>query len=117
MKKTATVICAKCAKKNKVFGIRTEKRTQQWYFTWAFAMSQESAKNEGYDKTIVPGNIAIDVTYPGCPYCKTKGFIQCSSCNKISCYDGESKRFTCGFCGASGEVVHEAWNSVTGGGF
>ena len=53
MLKTATVICAKCNRTGKLFGIRTEKKNTGWMFTWAFPLSQESAANEGYDKTII----------------------------------------------------------------
>lgn len=116
MLKTATVICAKCNKTGKLFGIRTEKRNTGWAFTWAFPMTQENAANEGYDKTIINDSIDTDSSYPGCPYCKTKGFIQCD-CGKIMCFDNESKQVTCRFCGNTGTVVSDPWSAVSGGGY
>lgn len=116
MLKTATVICAKCNRTGKLFGIRTEKKSSGWMFTWAFPLSQESAANEGYDKTIINDSIGTDSTYPGCPYCKTKRFIQCE-CGKIMCYDGESPQITCKFCGMTGTVTSGPWSAVSGGGY
>lgn len=39
-----------------------------------------------------------------CPYCGSKNFVQCSACGEMSCWDDSKKTFTCGNCGASGEV-------------
>lgn len=115
MLKTATVICAKCHKTGKLFGIRTEKKSSGWAFTWAFPMTEESAKSEGYDETVIDEAIDTDENYPGCPYCKAKRFIQCD-CGKISCFN-DDKKFTCKFCGLQGEVTTGEWDAVFGGGY
>lgn len=116
MLKTATVICAKCNRNGKLFGIRTEKKNTGWAFTWSFPMTQERAANEGYDKTIINDSISTDSMYPGCPYCKTKGFIQCE-CGKIMCFDKDATHVTCKFCGMTGTVTSGPWGAVSGGGY
>ena len=53
MKKTATVICAKCGKTKQLYGIRTEKTGGHWYFTWSFPLKADAAKREGYADTVI----------------------------------------------------------------
>ena len=43
MKKEASVILAKCAQ-DKLYGIRIEKRDNDWVRTWAFKLKEETAK-------------------------------------------------------------------------
>lgn len=69
-----------------------------WWRTWAFKMKPQSATREGYDKTMVQGNLNAVEEYPGCPYCGTFGFVQCGSCQKISCWNGETS-LICPWCG------------------
>lgn len=40
----------------------------------------------------------------GCPYCGNLSYVKCGTCNKLSCWNPEVKRFTCAICDASGEV-------------
>lgn len=49
MKKEASVILAKCAQ-DKLYGIRIEKRDNDWVRTWAFKLKEETAEKEGFDK-------------------------------------------------------------------
>ena len=51
MKKEASVILAKCAQ-DKLYGIRIEKRDNDWVRTWAFKLKEETAEKEGFDKTL-----------------------------------------------------------------
>jgi hypothetical protein len=116
--KEATVIMARCQKKRLPFGVRAEKITRQWHFTWAFPIDERSAKREGYDLTIVKGSIQIDSSYPGCPHCGGKGFVQCGACQKIGCFDGETSIYVCPFCGNSSEIsIVESFDNIKGGGF
>ena len=85
----ASVILAKCSVHNKVFGIRVEKRENDWVRTWAFPIDEARAKREGFDKTKIKGSLTAVDGYPGCPYCGTDEFVQCP-CDKISCWH-ESK--------------------------
>ena len=39
-----------------------------------------------------------------CPYCKNPTFVQCGNCKEFTCYSGEGM-FTCGNCGASGQIT------------
>lgn len=116
MLKIATVVCAKCNKTGKLFGIRTEKKSSGWTFTWAFPLLEDKALSEGYDRTIINDNIDTSNEYPGCPYCKTKGFIQCG-CGKIMCFDGDATQIICKFCGMTGTVTSGPWGVVSGGGY
>ena len=59
MKKTASVILAKCAK-DKIYGIRIEKRENDWIRTWAFPLKEDMAEKEGFDKTSFTGNFYTD---------------------------------------------------------
>jgi hypothetical protein len=116
--KEATVIMATCQTYRKVFGIRAEKIQRNWHFTWAFSVDVKSAHREGYDTATVKGNIIIDDDYPGCPHCLNKNFVQCGSCNKISCWDNESRIFKCPVCGNVGEIkTVNSFDNITGGGY
>ena len=95
----AAVILAKCTRRKLVYGMRTQKMDDgDWWRTWAFPLDEYNARNEGYDKTIVQGNMYYTKEYPGCPYCKTKNFVQCGKCKKLSCWNSETK-LTCLWCG------------------
>ena len=117
MKKNAVVVCARCYKQKKLFGIRTEKRGNSWFFTWAFPIKEAAAKREGFSETSIEGNTTEYADeYPGCPYCKQMEFIYCGNCGKISCF-GNEQYFTCPSCNSSGEVT-SGWDGVnlSGGG-
>ena len=45
----ATIITLKCASTKKLFGMRTQRFGNQWIATWAFKLSDETAKSEKYD--------------------------------------------------------------------
>ena len=90
MKKEASVILAKCAQ-DKLYGIRIEKRDNDWVRTWAFKLKEETAEKEGFDKINFTGSFYTDEEYPGCPYCGAKKCFVCGNCGKVSCYDGSDK--------------------------
>ena len=95
----AAVILAKCPKRKLIYGIRTQKMSDgDWWRTWAFPVDDHKAHSEGYEITKVRGNLYHTEEYPGCPYCGAKGFVQCNECQKISCWNGES-RLKCEWCG------------------
>lgn len=101
--KEAVVIIAKCKESKKAYGIRVEKRGNDWYRTWAFKIGEKSAKREGFDKTVINGRFQADIEYNGCPHCGTKEFTRCS-CGKISCWNGE-RIVKCNWCGGTGEIA------------
>jgi len=94
----ATVLTVKCAATQKLFGMRVQKFDDSWVSTWAFKLSDETAKSEKYDKGQVNGSIYLGEEYPGCPYCRRRGFIQCGACKKLFDWDGETQKVTCVNC-------------------
>lgn len=65
----ALVGVAKCPKTNKLYGVRID-TTNKWTATWAFPISPEVAKREGYVANQFPPDLIYAKRYPGCPYCK-----------------------------------------------
>lgn len=116
MKKEAAVVCAKCAKYKKLFGVRAEKRGSHWAFTWAFTLSEGSAQREGYNDTRLSGGFIHDEEYPGCPFCHAPILVQCGGCGRLACYDQQQNLYTCPFCANQAEVVTADWDEVDGGG-
>ena len=113
----ANVVMAKCGKSGLSFGIRIEKRTNnKWYCTWAFPLSDKSASNEGYSNKPVSGEIAFDDEYPGCPHCGNSGWVLCG-CGKLTCWSSSDKKFTCKWCGKTGEVEIADRFDLQGGGY
>ncbi len=100
----AGIVTCKCGKVNKLYGIRFEKIDGQWIYNWAFELNESMAKREGYDTTVIKGDIMPTDDYPGCPYCKTKYFVICK-CGRLSCNNSESELFTCPWCGNSGRLT------------
>jgi len=96
--KEATVITVKCARTSKLYGMRMEKKDTKWVATWAFRLSEVTAKSEKYDKEKVSGELDMDDNYPGCPYCGSYGLIQCGSCGKLFDWDGKSQNISCVHC-------------------
>jgi len=93
----ANVMMAKCAKSGQSYGVRVEKRGNDWVSTWAFPISDKKAKNEGYDKVSIVGSLDGVDEFPGCPYCGSDGFFQCR-CGKMTCYK-DQKSLKCPWCG------------------
>jgi hypothetical protein len=95
----ASVVLIRCSKSKRIFGARTQKMDDNdWWRTWAFPIDEGKARREGYDSETVNGNLNCTKEYPGCPYCGTKGFVQCPSCRRLSCWSGE-KSMDCQWCG------------------
>ena len=97
----ATIITLKCASTKKLFGMRTQKFGNQWTATWAFKLSDETAKSEKYDIGHVNGSISLREDYPGCPYCGRRAFVQCGACSQLFDWDGISQKVECVGCGRS----------------
>ena len=113
----ATVVMAKCKNAKKPFGIRMEKkRNSVWYCTWAFKLSERSAKNEGYGNTIVSGLVDLDEEWPGCPYCNSNGWFNCVNCGRLTCYSNETY-VTCAWCNKSGECTPAEKFDLKGDGY
>jgi len=98
------VVTSRCRHSRQTFGVRVEEvKSQDWHATWAFAIKDDAAKREGYSKAILRGRFAIDHQYPGCPGCTGKGLVKCQ-CGQLSCFDGETREFTCPWCNRGGKL-------------
>ena len=102
------IVTGRCVKSKKCFGLRFERRPpKRWAATWSFALKESEAKKEGYDQTRISGSFVVEPSYPGCPHCGTMSFSLCGDCEKLACYDGESSRVVCPWCGEAGDIGSE----------
>lgn len=116
----ATVLVAKCQKSDGIFGIRVEKlyTNGDWLFTWAFELSEERASKERYTDKIVSGKIYFDPSYPGCPHCGAKNFMQCSNYKKITCCSDDLEYMDCSHCGNGGPIKRtDTFDNISGNAF
>lgn len=115
----ANILIVKCPRSKGIFGVRIQKMEDgDWWRTWAFKIRDHQARDEGYMETQVMGNLNAVEEYPGCPYCGTKGFVQCGRCKKISCWKNETS-MVCPWCGNEMDSIVTATDKfkVTGGKF
>lgn len=109
----ASVILAKCSKNRGMYGVRIQRMEDgDWWRTWAFPIEERRARNEGYGCEAVRGNLRATGDYPGCPYCGSKGFVQCNTCHKITCWEGEHSK-DCQWCGTRMENITPASDPFT----
>lgn len=114
----ATVIMAKCHVSDQGFAIRAQEEGNDWYFTWAFMLSDHTASKEGYDDTEISGVVHISSDYPGCPHCADRSFVQCGGCNKISCSGNVVDEMICPHCGTSLKIsTADYFDGIAGGAF
>jgi hypothetical protein len=101
------IVAARCGGATAgAFGIRFERSGESlWSASWAFALKENVARREGYDRTEIRGMIALDPSYPGCPHCAKRALVCCGSCGKVSCWDGETQIITCPWCGNRAELA------------
>jgi hypothetical protein len=52
----------------------------------------------------VAGSFGIAPEYRGCPACGSDGYVRCTSCGQLSCWDSNHQRFACGNCESGGPV-------------
>lgn len=109
-------LCKCCEDRGKLYGVRMQREGSGWKYTWAFKLSESSAKREGYDQTDLKGNITPDREYPGCPYCGTNYFIVCGACHKLDCKVGHERTHTCQWCGNVGELSDYDGDGIASGG-
>jgi transcription elongation factor Elf1 len=98
----ASVVLSKCPRSNELYGMRIEERNNDWVRTWAFKISEQKAKHEGYEKAKKTGSMKPSLEYPGCPYCGAMDIAQCS-CGKLFCWRSETNAAVCPWCGQKGE--------------
>jgi len=114
----ATVILMRCKKNKALSGIRVQKmEDDNWWLTWSFAVSEKSAKKEGFSQHYTLKGMYNTAEYPGCPYCESKGFVVCNKCQNLTCYSGE-KSLNCAWCGNFLDNIVGADNfELSGGGY
>ena len=112
----ARIALCHCKESRKIYGVRMEKSQEGWDCTWAFPISKKVASHEGYDSTVLKGNIGWKSDYNGCPYCGTKPFVVCDVCMKLNCKIIKGDEFTCGWCGSTGRLVDYDGTGVQSGG-
>lgn len=113
--KEAVIVLCKCGESHKTYGIRAEKICHDnWVFTWAFPIKEDSAKREGYDKSFVKGNITFSAEYPEYPYCGNSNWTVCS-CGHLNCTVVKNGVFTCEWCGARGTIGAYTGETIAAG--
>ena len=121
----AKVVLCRCPSKAKdgassrLFGIRIEERNSDWVRTWAFKINEDNAKREGYITERTTGSLSSTDGYPGCPYCGSHHFAQCS-CGKLFCFqdkkqNSEKITLTCPWCNQTGDYHSVKTVHVQGG--
>ena len=102
----ARIAMCKCNEAGgKTYGVRFQRHTNMWQYTWAFEMKESVAKREGYDNTEITGGISPSEEYPGCPYCGAYYFTICGTCHHLNCNNDSDKMFRCGWCGDTGVLI------------
>lgn len=95
----ALVVIGYCHHTRKMFGIRTERLdSRRWVQDWAFPIEPSVASAERFDRNRISGEIIIDSSYPGCPYCGATGWFKCDKCGSLVCHEDEDKAI-CPKCG------------------
>lgn len=109
------IVMGRCGRNKQGFGIRFERQAARaWAATWAFPLKEAAAKKEGYDQAKIEGSFAFDPIFPGCPHCHSQRFFVCG-CGKVACFNSESSKATCPWCGSSGELGGVASSLAAGG--
>lgn len=124
----AKVILCRCAKipsvekAQNLFGTRIEERDKMWCRTWSFKISEEKAKNEGWDSEKITSSLNVAQGYNGCPYCGGFSLAQCGACGKLFCFGNETKsnqsqlEMKCPWCKKIGVYENAEAFEVQGGG-
>jgi hypothetical protein len=97
--RTVVIALARCTVTKKGYGVRLEcQDANHWVATWSFAIKEDVARREGYEKTQMSGSFGTRSDWPGCPFCSAKGFFRCT-CGKLACWNGETDASVCPSCG------------------
>jgi hypothetical protein len=72
---------------------------------------------------VMEGAFDIAPTYPGCPFCGARSFLQCPGCEQLACWDGRTSRVPrrrrrpygrCPWCRAAIELSGSSIERLTG---
>lgn len=118
LKKDMMVVQATCYRSRKPWGITIEKKGSECEFQWAFKISEEKIRHEGFDKNSFHGRVVFGPDYPGCPHCGAGGFYQCGGCRGIICMpDDIGSVATCPRCGYKAGFNEGGDFDLKGGGY
>ena len=109
----AKVLIFRCTRGKQPYGVRVQRMEDgDWWRTWAFKINFQVARDEGYDRNQIQGNLYATDEFPGCPHCGTHGFVQCGVCKKVTCWTDET-RMECSWCGVMMEGIVAATDKFT----
>ena len=94
----AKVLLAKCRKNGRMFGIRAEKRKNDWIRTWTYKVDESRANSGDFSQASITGTFDKTEDYPGCPYCNKMEFFTCPNCGKLTCIVWDEKTGICRWC-------------------
>ncbi|GAA1027131.1 hypothetical protein GCM10009557_07290 [Virgisporangium ochraceum] len=97
--------CEKASEPSGLYGIRVEERSDAWYATWGFALNQRRATRERYGDTVVRSSLLLADGFPGCPHCEAASFVQCGTCQRLTCWDGAVRVWHCRWTPCRGSGV------------
>ncbi len=112
----AQVLLVRCKKNRQTFGVRIEQeKGTTWKMTWAFPLTDERASHEGFGQFKLSVDCYATEEYPGCPHCKSTGYVRCGKCGKLTCWEGENTS-TCAWCGVKlTDIAYRGAMDVEGG--
>lgn len=102
-----TIVMVRCTHTRQPYGIRFEELSRgNWVGNWAFAIREDRANREGYDRGEIKGSFGFSEGYPGCPHCQASNVVKCGKCGQLSCWDTRSNTMVCPYpnCGNRGEI-------------
>src|SRR3990170_2945855 len=101
------IVMARCMISKADFGVRFEVMNDVWTGTWAFPISSDLARREGYDRRQIEGKFALSPSYPRCPHCERPGLFKCGNCSGVACWHPEKSEVSCPWCSRRGRVEGE----------
>lgn len=98
----------KCTKTKQDFYARYDYAyDNKWVLTYGLRDLPESDRGSSKRSNNATSTIDVSQARTGpqykCPYCGNAGYVRCSNCGKLTCYD-HSGFFTCAHCGNKGSV-------------
>lgn len=115
VKREEMVVMAACQQTKRPFGITARKEGKDYVFYWAFKLSSDSAKREGFEKNKVTGNVFNAAEFPGCPHCGGDAWFQCGKCGKIVCMRSGQEIVRCPECGNEAGLEYSDHFDLSGG--
>jgi hypothetical protein len=102
------MIPARCQRTRQGFriGVRPVSGASTWKMVCAIPIREEwiTVRQAHERQQEVRGGLVSSESYRGCPRCQDLSVVMCGSCGKFSCYDGQSTRFTCAWCGLTADI-------------